>query len=63
VGRWASVPPRYRLLRWPSGCRRAQDAIAEVHHFTTRSYEWIVEADIEACFDRIDHTALMGRVS
>src|SRR5215211_1879671 len=42
--------------------RRAQDAIAELRHFATRSYEWVVEGDIEACFDRIDHTALMGRV-
>jgi RNA-directed DNA polymerase len=42
--------------------RRAQDAIAEVHYLTTRSYEWIVEADIEACFDHIDHVALMDRV-
>jgi hypothetical protein len=41
--------------------RRAQDAIAEVHYLTSRSYEWMVEADIEACFDRIDHTALMDR--
>src|SRR6266511_3036018 len=24
--------------------------------------EWIVEADIEACFDSLDHTALTGRV-
>ena len=42
--------------------RRAQDAIAEIHHFTTKSYEWVLEADIEACFDNIDHTALMGRI-
>jgi len=42
--------------------RRAQDAIAEVHHFATRSYEWVLEADIEACFDSLDHTALTGRV-
>ena len=42
--------------------RRTQDAIAEVQYLTFRSYEWIVEADIEACFDRIDHTALMDRV-
>ena len=42
--------------------RRAQDAIAEIHQLTSRSYEWIVEADIEACFDSLDHTALMGRV-
>ena len=42
--------------------RRTHDAIAEVQYLTFRSYEWIVEGDIEACFDRIDHTALMGRV-
>ena len=44
--------------------RRAQDAIAEIHKFTSRpaDYEWVFEADIEACFDEIDHTALMGRV-
>jgi RNA-directed DNA polymerase len=42
--------------------RLAHDAVAEVHHFTTRSYEWIVEGDIKACFDEISHSALMGRV-
>ncbi len=42
--------------------RRAHDAVAEVRHFTTRSYEWIVEGDIEACFDEISHSALMDRV-
>jgi len=42
--------------------RRAQDAIAEIHMFTSRSYEWVLEGDIKACFDEIDHTALMDRV-
>ena len=44
--------------------RRAQDAIAEIHHFASPpcNYEWVFEADISACFDEIDHTALMGRV-
>ena len=42
--------------------RRAQDAIAEVHYLTSRSYEWIVEADIEACFDELDHSAILDRV-
>jgi RNA-directed DNA polymerase len=42
--------------------RRAHDAIAEIHLFTTRGYDWVLDADIEACFDRIDHTALMDRV-
>ena len=26
--------------------RRAQDAIAEIHHFTTQSYQWVLEADM-----------------
>ena len=42
--------------------RRAHDAVAEVRHFTARSYEWIVEGDIKACFDEISHSALMDRV-
>ncbi|HMK97901.1 MAG TPA: group II intron reverse transcriptase/maturase, partial [Acidimicrobiales bacterium] len=42
--------------------RRAQDAIAEIHHFATHSYEWVVEGDIKACFDEISHSALLQRV-
>lgn len=42
--------------------RRAQDAIAEIHFYGSRSYEWVLDADIEACFDRIDHNALMERL-
>ncbi len=42
--------------------RRAHDAIAEIHQFASRSYEWVLEGDIEACFDMIDHTGLMDRV-
>jgi RNA-directed DNA polymerase len=44
--------------------RRAQDAIAEIHFFASpsRNYEWVFEGDITACFDEIDHVALMGRV-
>ncbi|MDQ1491629.1 MAG: RNA-directed polymerase, partial [Actinomycetota bacterium] len=42
--------------------RRAQDAIAEIHYFGTHGYRWVLDADIEACFDSIDHTALMDRV-
>jgi RNA-directed DNA polymerase len=42
--------------------RRAHDAIAEIHHFGTQGYRWVLDADIEACFDSIDHVALMDRV-
>jgi RNA-directed DNA polymerase len=43
--------------------RRAQDAIAEVHHFCKPStYEWVIEGDIKACFDNVDHQVLMDLV-
>lgn len=44
--------------------RRAQDAIAEIHYLASakREYHWVFEADIEACFDEISHTALMDRM-
>ena len=42
--------------------RRAHDAIAEIQRFGTKGYRWVLDADIEACFDSISHTALMGRV-
>jgi RNA-directed DNA polymerase len=44
--------------------RRAQDAIAEIHHSSSgkMDYHWILDADIEACFDEISHTALMDRL-
>jgi RNA-directed DNA polymerase len=41
---------------------RAHDAVAEVRHFTSHGYEWVVEGDIKACFDEISHSALLGRV-
>jgi RNA-directed DNA polymerase len=43
--------------------RRAHDAIAEIHYLNsgTRAYRWVLECDIKACFDEIDHTALMDR--
>lgn len=44
--------------------RRAHDAVAEVRYLASRPrcYEWVVEGDIKACFDEIDHAALLGRV-
>ncbi len=42
--------------------RRAHDAIAEIQLFGTHGYRWVLDADIEACFDRISHSALLDRV-
>ena len=43
--------------------RRAQDAIAEIHQLTSRAYEWVVEGDINGCFDNVDHQILMDLVA
>ena len=42
--------------------RRAHDAIAEIHHYGTSGYHWVLECDIQACFDEISHAALMDRL-
>jgi RNA-directed DNA polymerase len=42
--------------------RRAQDAIAEIQRFGTLGYRWVLDADIEAAFDNVSHSALMDRV-
>jgi RNA-directed DNA polymerase len=42
--------------------RRAHDAISEIQMFTQRSYTWVLEADIQACFDEIGHTPLLDRM-
>jgi RNA-directed DNA polymerase len=41
---------------------RQHDAIAEIHMLATRGYEWVLEADIRACFDEIGHVPLMDRL-
>ena len=42
--------------------RRAHDAIAEIHFYGTRGYRWVLDADIEAAFDNLSHSALLERV-
>lgn len=42
--------------------RRAHDAIAEIQHFGTRGYRWVLDADIEAAFDNLSHSFAMDRV-
>ena len=42
--------------------RRPHDAIAEIHMLATNEYSVVLEGDITACFDEIDHAALLGRV-
>src|ERR1700722_2134525 len=42
--------------------RRAHDAIAEIHFYGTRGYQWELDADIEAAFDNLSHSVLLERV-
>lgn len=42
--------------------RRAQDAVQDIRQNAMNGYVWVFETDIAACFDEIDHTALMERV-
>jgi RNA-directed DNA polymerase len=42
--------------------RRAHDAVAEIQFYAQRGYRWVVDADIEGCFDNIDHRMLVARL-
>jgi RNA-directed DNA polymerase len=44
--------------------RRAHDAVAEIQYLASgsRKYHWVLEADIEACFDELSHSAILARV-
>ena len=44
--------------------RRTQDAIEEIVLLGNHpaSYGWVIEADVEACFDRLDHRAIMSGI-
>ncbi|MGH7745134.1 MAG: reverse transcriptase domain-containing protein, partial [Candidatus Dormibacteria bacterium] len=33
-----------------------------IHYLASRSYEWVLEGDITACFDEISHVGLLDRV-
>jgi RNA-directed DNA polymerase len=39
--------------------RRAHDAIAEIHMFGSRGYQWVLDADIEACLNAWSHCSFV----
>jgi len=43
--------------------RSAHMAIEAIRVETNRGANWVLDADIKACFDQIDHDALMARVA
>ena len=44
--------------------RRTQDAVAEIVHLANppSSYEWVIEADVQSCFDEIEHRAILSEL-
>jgi group II intron reverse transcriptase/maturase len=42
--------------------RSAHDALEAVRRAANQGRVWVLDADIKACFDNIDHDALMGQV-
>jgi RNA-directed DNA polymerase len=42
--------------------RRAHDAIAEIHHFGSAGYRWVLDAGIEAASGCVSHSALLDRM-
>ena len=42
--------------------RRAHDAVCEAQSYVQSGRRWVVDVDLEAFFDRVNHDVLMGRL-
>lgn len=43
--------------------RNAHQALRQAKKYIAQGYEWVVDIDLEKCFDRINHDILMGRLA
>jgi len=43
--------------------RNAHQAVRQAKAYIAQGYEWVVDIDLEKCFDRINHDILMGRLA
>jgi len=43
--------------------RNAHQAVRQAKRYIGEGYEWVVDIDLEKCFDRINHDILMGRIA
>lgn len=43
--------------------RKAHQAVAEAQSYLKQGYEWVVDIDLEKCFDRVNHDKLMGALA
>ena len=43
--------------------RNTHQAVRQAKRYIEAGYEWVVDMDLEKCFDRINHDILMGRIA
>ncbi len=43
--------------------RKAQDAVTAAQGYIQNGYTWVVDLDLDKCFDRVNHDVLMARVA
>jgi len=43
--------------------RNAHQAVRQAKAYIAQGHEWVVDIDLEKCFDRINHDILMGRLA
>jgi len=43
--------------------RNAHQAVRQAKKYIAQGHEWVVDIDLEKCFDRINHDILMGRIA
>jgi len=43
--------------------RSAHQAVRQSKQYIAQGYDWVVDMDLEKCFDRINHDVLMGRLA
>src|SRR6266704_6199238 len=43
--------------------RSQRDAVAQAQKYIAEGYSWVVDMDLEKCFDRVNHDKLMARIA
>ncbi len=43
--------------------RRAHDAVRQARDYVREGYRWVVDLDLDRCFDRVNHDMVMARVA
>src|SRR5271166_5846151 len=43
--------------------RSAHQAVAQAQQYIAQGYGWVIDLDLEKCFDRVNHDKLMGQIA